>query len=70
MLVPVVTVPVAALMVKPAVEEYVPPEVPENVAFTVPELTQYGDPAYEIVELVAAVLTLVYAVEVQPKDVA
>ena len=57
MLVEGVIAPVAALIVKPAVEVYVPPLVPVNDALCAVEiLEQNGVPLYEIVAAGAVVI--------------
>jgi hypothetical protein len=68
-----VTVPVAALMVKPAgAALYVPPAVPVLVTGAVKAVEQYGVPAYVIVALGVAVIVMLVVVvnTAQPPDAA
>jgi hypothetical protein len=51
-----VIVPVEALMVSPAVDEYVPPPVPVLVTVTGAEVVQNGLPLYAIVAEGACVM--------------
>ena len=66
-----VIAPVAALIIKPAVEEYVPPAVPALVTdCAVARLLQNGFPAYDIVAAgkVVIVIVLVAVTIPQPPD--
>jgi hypothetical protein len=67
-----VIAPVEALIVKPAVDEYVPPAVPVRVTAPDADVLQNGEPAYVIVADGAAVIvTLAVVVNAaQPPDAA